>query len=65
MDDGDDPELVDCPYCRKEILEETDICPHCGNFISKEDAPFNQPLWLTIAAILALAGFCAVWLTMR
>ena len=31
MDDGDDPELIPCPFCREPISEEAEVCPHCRN----------------------------------
>lgn len=38
MDDSDDPELIPCPYCKKPITEEAEICPHCHNYVS-----FDEP----------------------
>lgn len=35
--DDDGPPTVPCPYCRAEILEESEQCPKCGEYISKED----------------------------
>ncbi len=35
--DDDDIELVPCPYCGKSIYEESERCPECGNYISRED----------------------------
>ena len=55
MDDDDDPEAVACPYCRRPMSEDADICPHCGNFISFEDAPRRRPWWV-VAAVVALMG---------
>ena len=28
--DDDGPPLVPCPYCRREIAEDVERCPHCG-----------------------------------
>jgi hypothetical protein len=56
IDDSDDAETVPCPYCRKPIHEQTDICPHCGSFISFQDAPRRQPGWIWAGAILGLIG---------
>ena len=58
--DGDDDDGVDtvpCPYCDRPVLEDAEICPHCRNFLSFEDAPRHRPLWILVAAILALIGF--------
>lgn len=56
MDEHDDPEVVACPYCGHAMIEEADICPSCGSFISFEDAPRRYPLWIWIAVIAAFAA---------
>jgi len=41
-DDGypdDDEPTVPCPYCGREIHEESPRCPYCGNYLSAADAP--------------------------
>ena len=75
-DDLDDPELPDrsdmdlddftvmsrCPYCKKMIADDSEICPHCGNFISSEDAPRRYPLWIIIGMVLAILGVFTGWI---
>ena len=51
-DDGAD--TVPCPYCRKPVDEQAELCPHCGSFISFEDAPSRKPVWIWVAVVLAL-----------
>jgi len=36
-DDSDDEPTVPCPYCRREILEDSPRCPYCERYISAED----------------------------
>jgi hypothetical protein len=61
----DEPALIPCPHCRAEIDEESEQCPRCGMYISREDAPneTRSPLWVVLMALallsalaLALAG---------
>jgi hypothetical protein len=63
-DDRDDGEsTVPCPYCRREMHEDSPRCPYCGNYISREDAPpSRKPWWIILGA---LAGLYIVyhWLT--
>jgi hypothetical protein len=63
-DDDDDVDTVPCPYCRRPVAEHADICPHCRNFISFEDAPRRRPLWILVAALLALigVGWWIIWM---
>src|SRR3954449_11451593 len=53
FDDDDQPDLLPCPYCRKLIDEDTPRCPHCGQWISAEDAP-SQVSWIVVLIIAAL-----------
>ena len=54
-DEGDDePETVPCPYCRRPVYEQAEICPHCKSFISREDAPRHVPWWIWAGVILCL-----------
>ena len=61
VDDSDEPDLMPCPHCRKMITEDHEICPHCRNFISPADAPRQTPIWLLIAAALAIIAILIVW----
>lgn len=57
--DEDDEPTVPCPYCGREIHEETQRCPHCENYLSNEDSPSPQkPWWLVLGAV---AGLYAVY----
>ena len=72
-DEGDSDELpegvyhddefptAECPYCRREIAEGAQWCPHCENHLSREDAPPAKRTWFWIVMmLLALAG-AALW----
>jgi hypothetical protein len=43
-----------CPYCRESIYEDTVRCPHCGNYLSREDAPLRRPVWMIVGALVCL-----------
>jgi hypothetical protein len=53
-----EPALIPCPHCRAEIDEESEQCPKCGMYISKEDAPSEakSPLWVIVLALALLAA---------
>jgi hypothetical protein len=61
----DSPATEPCPYCRAEILEDTEQCPRCGRYISDEDAPRQSRggVWI-IVMILALLAV-AIWVSGR
>jgi len=56
-EDGDEEPTVPCPYCGREIHEESVRCTHCDIYISAEDAPTQgKPLWIVITALICLAA---------
>ncbi|MFM8706144.1 MAG: hypothetical protein ACKOHG_20255 [Planctomycetia bacterium] len=56
MDARDDDEpTVPCPSCRRERLEDSIRCPHCGHYVSTEDQPPEpKPLWVMVTALVCL-----------
>ena len=53
--EGDEDTTTLCPYCRRLIYEDSQRCPHCGNYISEEDAPVaRKPWWIIVGALLGL-----------
>lgn len=62
-DDADEEPTVPCPSCRRDILEDSPRCPHCGRYISEEDhASSKKPLWVIVTAVACLAA--AIWWTL-
>ncbi|MDG3007227.1 zinc ribbon domain-containing protein [Paludisphaera mucosa] len=53
--DDDEDENAPCPYCGREIHEDSPRCPSCGSYISREDAPSaRKPWWIILGAIACL-----------
>lgn len=66
-DDGDasdDEPTVPCPYCRRDIVEDSPRCPYCESYISEEDHPSRKrPLWIIVTAVICLG--VAIWWAIR
>jgi hypothetical protein len=63
-DDPDDEPTVPCPYCRREIIEDSPRCPYCERYISEEDhAGPRKPLWIIATALICL-GIAIWWVLM-
>ena len=55
--DDDSGSTIPCPFCRREIHEDTPRCPYCENYISAEDRaalPSAKPWWIVLGAVLGL-----------
>ena len=53
-EDGDDL-CIPCPHCGREILEESERCPHCEHYLSREDAPHaRKPIWILLGVAACL-----------
>ena len=51
----DEEPTIPCPYCRTQIHEDSQRCPHCENYVSQEDAPSpRRPWWLFIGVSAGL-----------
>jgi hypothetical protein len=58
---GDDS-TVPCPFCGKEMYEDSPRCPNCGQYVSEEDAaPRRLPWWIILGVILCLCAI-SVWI---
>ena len=58
-DSGDEP-TVPCPYCRRELLEDSPWCPTCDRYITDEEfRRAGRPVWVVVTAIVCLA--IALW----
>jgi hypothetical protein len=62
--DDDGPPTVPCPHCAADILEDSERCPECGRYLSKEDAPAgagkSAAWWVLIILALAAAALMTV-----
>lgn len=59
--DDDGPPTVPCPYCKREIAEDSERCPHCENYLTGEERPTGSTprsgFWLVM---MILAMFAAL-----
>ena len=53
--EDDDSSTIACPYCRREIHEDSVRCPHCEQYLSDEDRPPpRKRWWIVLGVLLAL-----------
>jgi len=57
-DEGDpEDDLLLCPSCRAAVHEDTQQCPHCGDWIIPvyPKSRLKRLVWAVVAVLLALA----------
>jgi predicted amidophosphoribosyltransferase len=58
--DDDDLDTVECPECHRQIYEELEQCPHCGQYITHDTRAWpSKPWWWTALALAGIAGL--IW----
>ena len=51
----DDDLCIPCPYCGRPILEESERCPYCEHYLSKEEVtPARKPIWIWLGVVACL-----------
>jgi len=61
----EDEPTIPCPFCRREIHEDSQRCPYCEQYISAEDVPpASKPAWL-IAGIIICLLIVGLWIMGR
>ena len=60
--DEEDEPTVPCPYCGREMYEDSPQCLHCHQYISDEDAsPSRKPWWIILGVLLCLLAI-GIWI---
>jgi hypothetical protein len=62
-EEGD--ETVPCPQCRRPIYEDSERCPHCGRYLSEEDAAGVRKPWWIVLGVLLVLGVLWIWIAGR
>ncbi len=57
-DDSDD--LLFCPTCRKPVHEDTQKCPHCGDWITPAERPGSGKRLLFVLAVVLMIGLMLI-----
>jgi RNA polymerase subunit RPABC4/transcription elongation factor Spt4 len=57
VDEGEDPaddDLLSCPSCRRSVHEDTQQCPHCGDWITPVDLSGRSKRWIWAVAVIVV-----------
>jgi len=60
----DSEETIACPYCRREIHEDSERCPYCEQYLSQEDAPASRKPWWIVAGVILCLYLVLRWITL-
>ena len=56
-EDDDEIETVPCPACGKEVYEEAERCPYCGDYIVHSSSGYvwkNRPVWWIVLGVFGI-----------
>ena len=55
-EDDDSFEMLICPSCTKAVHEDTQQCPHCGEWITPQypQRPWKRVVWLGVVVLMLL-----------
>lgn len=53
-EDETSDELLVCPSCRRDVHEDTQQCPHCGDWITPEYPSGSTKRWVYVVVALLL-----------
>lgn len=57
VDEDESEPTMPCPGCGKEIYEEADACPYCGEYLADSDRQSPaKPWWVWLTVILLLTA---------
>ena len=62
VDYGEDDATISCPYCGREIHEDSVRCPGCERYLSEEDAPPQRRPWWFILGLIACGYVIWRWI---
>lgn len=56
-EDEETSEVLLCPSCRQDVYEDTQQCPHCGDWITPAypDQPAKRWIWTLAVVLIVLA----------
>ena len=60
-EDSSDAVTMPCPHCFGTIYDDSERCPHCGEYLSREDLPYRPPVWVVIGVSICLV-IVATWI---
>lgn len=59
--DSDEPDLVPCPHCGREISELAPQCPHCGDWIVQDAGAGRRRKGMLVAIAILLLIVFLLW----
>ncbi len=59
--DEDDDDVLACPSCRSEVHEDTQQCPHCGDWIIPVDPRGGSKRWVWVVVAVLLIVSLLLW----
>jgi len=63
LDAEDAGDTLPCPLCGREIFDDAEQCPQCGQYIGGSDQPgTGRPLWVVVTVLVVLGAILLTWI---
>ena len=53
---------VPCPFCRENVYDNAEWCPHCRNYLFYEGAPLPEKPWWLVGGVVACLLVVLYWI---
>jgi hypothetical protein len=60
--DDDEEPTIPCPYCKRQIHEDSQRCLFCEKYISEEDATASRKPWWIIVGVCSACNARYRWI---
>jgi hypothetical protein len=61
VDENGSVDTEPCRHCKRQISEYAEVCPYCGNYVSREELTERKSVWIVIGAAILLVVILVSW----
>jgi hypothetical protein len=55
-------DTVPCPFCRAQVYDNAEWCPHCRNYLFYDGPPLREKPWWLIGGVVSCLVVVLYWI---